>query len=96
MISGLSSEEEGEDVYTYSGKHNLVLGELLAKAVSSEPTEDHNDPSEFSAMSAVPSLVMTVVMRMMFRKRPWSVLVSRAHAYTQNNCLFISATILPR
>ena len=27
----------------------------LSKAVSSEPTEDHNDPGEFSAMSAVPS-----------------------------------------
>ena len=27
----------------------------LSKAVSSEPTEDHNDPGEFRAMSAVPS-----------------------------------------
>ena len=27
----------------------------LSKAVCSEPTEDHNDPGEFSAMSAVPS-----------------------------------------
>ena len=26
----------------------------LSKAVSSEPTEDHNDPGEFSAMPAVP------------------------------------------
>ena len=26
----------------------------LSKAVTSEPTEDHNDPGEFSAMSAVP------------------------------------------
>ena len=26
----------------------------LSKAVSSEPTEDHNDNCEFSAMSAVP------------------------------------------
>ena len=26
---------------------------------------------------------MTVVVRMMIRKRPWSVLVSRAHAYTK-------------
>ena len=26
---------------------------MLRKAVSSEPTEDHNDPGEFSAMSAV-------------------------------------------
>ena len=52
-----SSEEEGEDVYTYSGKHNLARGEVVAlsKAVSSEPTDDHNDPGEFSAMSAVPS-----------------------------------------
>ena len=38
-----SSEEEGEDVYT------------LSKAVSSEHTEDHNDPGEISAMPAVPS-----------------------------------------
>ena len=28
----------------------------LSKAVSSEPTEDHNDPGEFSAMSAAPSV----------------------------------------
>ena len=27
----------------------------LSKAVSSESTKDHNDPGEFSAMSAVPS-----------------------------------------
>ena len=27
----------------------------LSKAVSSEPTEDHNDPGVFSAISAVPS-----------------------------------------
>ena len=27
----------------------------LSKAVSSESTEDHNDPGEFSAMSTVPS-----------------------------------------
>ena len=27
----------------------------LSKAVNSEPTEDHNYPGEFSAMSAVPS-----------------------------------------
>ena len=52
-----SSEEEGEDVYTYSGKHNLAHGEVivLSKAVSSEPTGDHNDRGEFSAISAVPS-----------------------------------------
>ena len=52
-----SSEEEEEDIYNYSGKHNLARGEVVAlsKAVSSEPTEDHNDPGEFSAMSAVPS-----------------------------------------
>ena len=33
-----SSEEEG-DVYTFSGKHNLARGEVVAlsKAVSSEP-----------------------------------------------------------
>ena len=51
-----SSDREGDNVYTYSGKHNLARGEVVAlsKAVSSEPTEDHNDPSEFSAMSAVP------------------------------------------
>ena len=27
----------------------------LSIAVNSEPTEDHNDPGEFSTMSAVPS-----------------------------------------
>ena len=42
-------------------------------------------------MSAVPWLVMTVVVRMTIRKIPWSLLVCRAHAYTTNNCLFISA-----
>ena len=52
-----SSKEEGEDVYAYSGKHDLARGEVvvLSKAVSIEPTEDHNDSGEFSAMSAVPS-----------------------------------------
>ena len=52
-----SSEEEGEDVYTYSGKLNLASGEVIAlsKAVSNEPTEDHKSPGEYSAMSAVPS-----------------------------------------
>ena len=52
-----SSEKEGKDVYTYSGKHNLAHREVVAlsKTVSSEPTEDHNDPDKFSAMSAVPS-----------------------------------------
>ena len=56
LSGGESSEEEGEDVYAYSGKHNLTRGEVaaLSKAVSSEPTEDHNNPDEFSAMSAVP------------------------------------------
>ena len=52
-----SSEEEGENVYTYSGKHNIAYEEVVAlsKAVSSEPTEDHNVPGEFRAISAVPS-----------------------------------------
>ena len=41
-----SSEKEGENIYTYSGKHNLARGEVVAlsKAVTSEPAEDHNDP----------------------------------------------------
>ena len=57
IFDSKNSEEQGQNVYTYSGKHNLVCGEVVAlsKAVSSEPTEDHNDPGEFSAMSAVPS-----------------------------------------
>ena len=57
LSGGESSEEEGEDVYAYYGKHNLARGEMaaLSKAVSSEPTKDHNNPSEFSAMSTVPS-----------------------------------------
>ena len=57
LSDGESSDKEGENVYTYSGKHNLARGEVvvLSKAVSSEPTEDHNDPGQFSAMSAVPS-----------------------------------------
>ena len=52
-----SNVEEGQNVYTNSGKQIIVRGEVvvLSKAVSSEPTEDHNDPGEFSAMSAVPS-----------------------------------------
>ena len=52
-----SSEKEEEDVFTYSGKDNLAREEVVAlsKAVSCEPTEDHDDPGEFSAMSAVPS-----------------------------------------
>ena len=56
LSDGESSEEEGEDIYTYTGKHNLARGEVaaLSKAIS-EPTEDHNDPGEFSGMSAVPS-----------------------------------------
>ena len=57
LSDGESSEEEGEDVYAYSGKHNLARREVaaLSKAVSSEPTEDHNDHGEFSAMGTVPS-----------------------------------------
>ena len=80
------SEKEGENVYTYSGKHNLARGEVVAlsKAVTSEPAEDHNDPGEFRVLCLqFLQLVMTVVVRMMIRKRPWSVLVSRAHAYTK-------------
>ena len=52
-----SSEEEGEDVYTYSGKHNLARGEVVAlsKAVSSEPLKIITTLVNFSAMSAVPS-----------------------------------------
>ena len=47
----------------------------ISKAISSEPIEDHNDPGEFSATLF---LVMTVVVRMLMRKRPWNVLVSIA------------------
>ena len=56
-LSDSESSEEGENVYTYSGKHNLARGEVIAlsKTVSSESNEDHNDPGEFSAMSAIPS-----------------------------------------
>ena len=52
-----SSEEEGEDVYTYSGKHNLARGAVVAlsKAVSSEPLKIITTLVNFSAMSAVPS-----------------------------------------
>ena len=80
-----SSEEEGENVYTYSGKHNLAHGEVVAlsKAVSSEPTEDHNDLVNLVLCLLFLQLFMKVVVRMMIRKRPWSVLVSRAHAYTK-------------
>ena len=40
-----SSEEEGDDVYTYSEKHNIACGEVVALriAISCEPTEDHNE-----------------------------------------------------
>ena len=57
LSDGGSSEEEGEDVCAYSGKHNTAHGEVaaLSKTVSSEPSEDHNDPGKFSTMSAVPS-----------------------------------------
>ena len=44
MISGILT------VKAVNRKAILTLG----KAVSTEPTEDHNDPGEFSAMSAVP------------------------------------------
>ena len=39
-------------ILTYLARGEMVA---LSKAVSSEPTEDHNDPGEFSAMSAVSS-----------------------------------------
>ena len=85
-----NSNEEGENVYTYSGKHNLARGEVIAlsKAVGSEPTEDHINPGECSVCLLFFRLVMTVVVRMMIRKRPWRLLVNRAHAYTNNNSVF--------
>ena len=52
----------------------------LSKAVSSEPTEDHNDPGEFSAMSAVPSACYDSGSEDDDREE---TLVSRAHAYTK-------------
>ena len=58
---------------------------MLSKAVSSE---DHNNPGELVLCLLFLQFVMTVVVRMMIRKRPWSLLVSRAHA-------FISTSILP-
>ena len=85
-------KEEGEDVYTYSGKHNLARGEVVAlsKAVSSEPTEIITTLVNLVLCLLFLRLVMTVVVRMMIRKRPWSVLVSRTHAYTKTIvCLLV-------
>ena len=80
-----SSEEEGEDVYTYSGKHNLARGEVVAlsKAVSSEPLKIITTLVNLVLCLLFLRLVMTVVERMLMRKRPWNVWVSRAHAYTK-------------
>ena len=79
-----SSKEEGEDVYAYSGKHDLARGEVvvLSKAVSIEPTEDHNDSGELVLCLLFLQLFMTVVVRMMIRKSPWSLLVLLLHLMT--------------
>ena len=50
--------------------------------LSSEPTEDHNDPGEFSAMSALPSACYDSGSKD-DNQGPWSILVSRAHIYTK-------------
>ena len=91
-------KEEGEDVYTYSGKHNLARGEVVAlsKAVSSEPTEIITTLVNLVLCLLFLRLVMTVVVRMMIRKRPWSVLVSRTHAYTKTIVCLLVPSILPR
>ena len=87
-----SSEEEGEDVHTSSGKHNLACGEVVAlsKAVSSEPLKIITTLVNLVLYLLFLQLVMTVVVRMMMRKRPWSVLVSRAHCiYKKIVCLLV-------
>ena len=70
-----SSEEEGEDVYTYSGKHNLAHGEVVAlsKAVSSDTLKIITTLVNLVLCLLFLRLVMTVVVRMMIRKKPWSV-----------------------
>ena len=59
VLFGALDDDFGlSEVTAYTGKRNLARREVAAvnKAVSSEPTEDHNDPGEFSAVSAVPSV----------------------------------------
>ena len=70
-----SSELEGEDVYTYSGKHNLARGEVVAlsKAVSSELLKIITTLVNLALHLLFLRLVMTVEVRMMIRKRSWSV-----------------------
>ena len=55
----------------------------LSKAVSSEPTEDHNNPCEFSAMSAFPSACYDSGSEDDDQEETFKCLVSRAHAYTK-------------
>ena len=92
-----SSEEEKEDVYTYSAKHNLARGEVVAlsKAVSSEPLKIMTTLVKLVLYLLFLRLVMTVVVRMMMRKRPWSVLVSRAHAYTKKIVCLLVPVLYP-
>ena len=63
---------------------NLARGEMVAlsKAVSSSLLKIITILVKLVLCLLFLRLVMTVVVRMMIRK-PWSVLVSRAHAYTK-------------
>ena len=67
-----SSEEEGENVYTYSGKRNLARGEVVAlsKAVSSGLLKIITTLVNLVLCLLFLRLVMTVVVRMIIRKRP--------------------------
>ena len=67
-----SSDREGENVYTYSGKHNLARGEVvvLSKAVSSKPMKIITTLVNLMLCLLLLRLVMTVAVRMMIRKRP--------------------------
>ena len=68
----------------------------LSKAVSSEPTEDHNDPGEVSAMSAVPSAGYDSGSGDDDQEETLECFGEQSPCIYKNNCLFISASILPR
>ena len=92
-----SSEDNGDYVCTYSGKHNLASGEVVAlsKAVNSELTEDHNDPGEFSAMSAVPSACYDSSSEDDDQEETLECFGESSPCIYKNYCLFISAVFYP-
>ena len=74
-----SSEGKRENVYAYSGKHNLARGEVVTlskKLLVVSLLKIITILVNLVLCLLFLRLVMTVVVRMIIRKSPWSLLVS--------------------